>query len=180
MANIYPSFTPKAQESLKLLQQLLIKNPDALALPECPYPKGLKDALNVLLVIGATRSDPKKVEELIRLAELATKGKEIQEQKKMAEALDDDIDIERESKQLYNTISSKMKQTQKMDNNEQLQLFRTATTLLEKLLIINERATSLSQFQEFKSLVIEGMERYLTPAQKTEFIDTIAETLEDS
>ncbi|ASV43957.1 hypothetical protein [Pseudoalteromonas phage KB12-38] len=175
MSVIYPTFTPKAQDSLILLQQILLKNPDALTSPDCPYPKKLKDALNIILVIGATRSDPEKVQQLLNAQ---TPNEDANAKAEQDEALlDEEINIDKESKRLYNKIKGKMDNLERMETSEQLQLFRTATTLLEKLLNVNERASNIEKFENFKRFIIEAMDRYLTPAQKTEFVDLIDETL---
>lgn len=172
MNTIYPTFTPKAQESLLILQKILLKNPEALTSKDCPYPKKLKDTLNVLLVIGATRSNPEQVKMLIE-----SQKKENTPIEQNESELDEEIDIDKESRRLYNQIKGKMANLDRMETSEQLQLFRTATTLLEKLLNVNERASNVEKFNDFKKFIIESMDRYLTPSQKTEFVDLIDETL---
>lgn len=178
MTTIYPTFTPKAVDSLILLKEILLKNPDALKDNNCPYPKKLTDALNVLLVIGATRSDPEQVKALIEAQKNNASAAVTPPQDEDEDfGLEDDIDIDKESKRLYNKIKGKMNNLSKMETSEQLQLFRTATTLLEKLLNVNERASNIEKFENFKRFIIESMDRYLTPTQKTEFVDLINETL---
>ena len=147
-------------------------NPEALKDPTCPYSKKTKDAINILLVIGATRSDPSQVQALIDA------------QSKPAKAVEDntdyeaEIDIEKESRRLYNKIKFKMDNAAGMETNEQLQLFRTATQLLEKLLAVSEKSSNIERFEQFKQFIIDSMDRYLSATQKTEFVDYMAEVLE--
>ncbi|WP_304634085.1 hypothetical protein [Pseudoalteromonas sp.] len=173
MSHLYPTFTPKAVESLLLLQKILLKDPEAITNPECPYDNKIKHCLNTLLVIGATRSDPENLKKLNQQMDSTTKPNAETE----SIDLDQDIDIETESKRLYNQIRHKTQNLKGLEMNEQLQLFKTATSLLEKLLAVNEKSSNLDKFDAFKIYMIQSMDRYLTPAQKTDFVDELERVL---
>lgn len=165
-----PSFTPKAKTTIQELSQVLMQNPDILHASSCPYDTNLISAINLIMVIGATRADPEEMQKLVKSQNVGSMD---------AEELNEEIDIERESKLLFNKLKQKMQTLDKMENNEQMQVFRTATSLLDKLLAANEKASNIKKFDAFKRYIIDSMDRYLTAKQKTEFVEIMAEVLQD-
>lgn len=85
------------------------------------------------------------------------------------------IDITAESKFLYKQLKSTLQTIEKMETSEKVQIFRTATSLQEKLLALTERAEAIDQYSNFKAVVVRMLERYLTPVQLSEFVEEVAE-----
>ena len=85
------------------------------------------------------------------------------------------IDITAESKFLYRQLKSTLQTVEKMETSEKVQIFRTATSLQEKLLALTERSEAVDQYAQFKNITIRYLERYLTPVQLAEFVDDIGE-----
>ncbi len=85
------------------------------------------------------------------------------------------IDITAESKFLYKQLKNTLQVVEKMETSEKVQIFRTATSLQEKLLALTERSEAVDQYSQFKNITIRYLERYLTPVQLAEFVDEIGE-----
>jgi hypothetical protein len=90
----------------------------------------------------------------------------------------DEIDFEIETKKLFRDIKRFKRTLSNADTSEQVQTFRTMVTLIEKMIESQERASGIKQFNVFTSLVMDSMDRYLTPQQKTEFLTAIEITLD--
>ena len=57
------------------------------------------------------------------------------------------------------------------DTSEMTSTFRTMVSLMEKILDVQERASGIKQFGGFKVFILDSMERYLSPQQKSEFVE---------
>lgn len=90
------------------------------------------------------------------------------------------IDITAESKFLYKQLKTTLQTIDKMETNEKVQIFRTATSLQEKLLALSERAEAVDQYTQFKNITIRYLEKYLTPVQLNEFVNEVAELAKQS
>lgn len=86
-----------------------------------------------------------------------------------------DIDLEHETLALYQDIKTSRDNFQDDDHAERNSYFRVATSLLEKLLNMRERANNIRQVSRFYEAVLQALERYLEPDQITEFRDTLKE-----
>lgn len=81
----------------------------------------------------------------------------------------EDLDLEEETLGLYRDIKESRENFNTDDHAERNSYFRTATTLLEKLLVMQERATNVRQVSRFYEVVLGTLERYLEPDQITTF-----------
>lgn len=84
-----------------------------------------------------------------------------------------EVSIAEESKALYRSIKTTLNTADKMETSEKVQIFRTATSLLEKLLVMQEKAVAVEQYAKFKGLVIQTLDRYLSPLQLAEFTEEL-------
>lgn len=76
-----------------------------------------------------------------------------------------------ESRNLY--INLKNAKPTGDDPAAQMGYFRTATSLLEKLLSMSERANNLKQVSDFYALVMDIMEGVMSPTQRTEVMERL-------
>lgn len=144
----YPTLTPEVERFLKVVPKLLATNTDYLYHEACPYP-------DVVLIERAFN--------------VATEGGTSNEFFDSEQFKDREIDLEEEAQSMYWEIKQFKTNLDKSDVSEKVQLFRLATTLLEKLLVIKEKATGITQFVAFQQIILDTMERYLTPVQLSEF-----------
>lgn len=63
------------------------------------------------------------------------------------------------------------------DSGEQIAYYRTLTSLLEKLVSLQERALGLKQVSEFHSAVLGIMDKVLTPDQRTSVMEKLDEVI---
>ena len=76
--------------------------------------------------------------------------------------------LEQESDLLFKGLTEAGKNMHSKADNEKMAYFRTATSLLEKIVGIQERAANLRQIHAFHQTVMEIMESVLEPGQRTE------------
>lgn len=155
MANplFYPEFTPEMQRNLNLWEKFIENSQTYLSDPECPYTE-----TQILLL-----------QKLFQKTQLKTTDDVL------LEGADDtsDLDIEVESRKLYQEIKTFRSNLSIDDVSEKASMFRVASSLLEKLLEIMERSKGVKQFEQFQALIINTMDRYLDPQQKSEFVEEI-------
>lgn len=145
----YPNITPKAEEAIIALAKCYQSWDNFLDHKDCRYSPSLKEAIRQMS------------EQPIDTSELD------------AELANQDVDIARESRVLYHKLKTTMNKVDGMETNEKVQIFRTATSLLEKLLTLQEKASGIAQYEHFKNLVMETMDRSLTPVQVADFVEQL-------
>ncbi|AJD82900.1 hypothetical protein PJWF_00006 [Achromobacter phage JWF] len=64
-----------------------------------------------------------------------------------------------------------------VEQSEKMAYFRTITSLLEKLVLLRERAAGVKQVKEFESAVLGVMEDVLDPEQRTKVMDGLRSIL---
>lgn len=77
-----------------------------------------------------------------------------------------------ETRDLY----SNLKNTEIMEDtntSEKMAYFRTATSLLEKLVSLQERSLGLKEVGEFQHKVMDILETVMTPAQRTQVMEKL-------
>lgn len=157
----YPRITPTMEEALIQLAEMYSTHSDFLTHPDCKYPLAVKNALATLTArntINLPKNSPK--------SEITLDDEEFSAE---------EVDIHQESTSLYQKLKVFMKNTDKMETSEKAQIFRTATALLEKLLTIKEKSSGIQKYEDFKALVMNTLDRYLTPVQITKFIEELEE-----
>lgn len=148
----YPEITnvDNVTTTLKLLVRKLEEDPNYLNHPDCPYPSDFIDFIESTL---PNVSDP-SVESISE---------------------DEEIDIAREATVLFNDMKAFKKDLQSGDIAEKASMFRTLTSLMEKLINVRERASAVKNFEAFEHIIFETIDSYLSPQQRTEFLDRLAE-----
>lgn len=147
---VFPNITPTSEKAIVELAKFLNGRVEHLDQPNCKYSAQLKRAIRAIA--------------------------KLQEAPPQIQAQDvGDIDITYESKALYTSLKNTLLIVDKMETNEKVQIFRTATALLEKLLTLQEKAEAIDQFSQFKDIVMNTLDRYLSPVQIAEFVSELEE-----
>lgn len=137
---------PDLNNELGLALQLLQQDPGLLADPECPY-----SADTVSVLVGLQGSD-----------------------EPVAETPRDKWDkLERETQHLYDDLKDSKDNLTVEDHAERMSYFRTATSLLDKLVGLQERAVGLKAIGTFHQTVLDIMEDILDPGQRTEVMQRL-------
>lgn len=150
----YPTLDAKTMKNLAVVQQLSIEHPSYWL--TSPYSG---DIQNICLKLFK----PQKV---------------VHEYEDNSDANDGTDNWEflfNESKTLFKGLKAA-----KLDNDtasEKMAYFRTATSLLDKLLSIQERSNNLKQVSEFYSIVMSIMDETLSPAQRTEVMTQLQDAV---
>lgn len=160
MSKHYPEMDALSIQKIVIIKNMMENDPMYLDDDDCPYGYEVVEKLrNIIELPAATVYLEDDLEELDNL---------------------DEIDFEIETKKLFRDIK-RFKQTLSQDDtSEQVQTFRTMVTLIEKMIESQERASGIKQFNAFSALVMDSMDRYLTPTQKTEFLESLEVTLDRS
>ncbi len=161
----YPRITPSMEDMLVELAQMYAKHPDFLTHRDCKYPLAVKNAIASI----ATRNGA------VSPATTPNRANSAQNDTETDEIPLEEVDIHAESTRLYQKLKTFMNDTSKMETSEKAQIFRTATALLEKLLTIKEKSSGIAKYEEFKTLIMNTLDRHLTPVQITTFIEQVEE-----
>lgn len=155
---MFPSIDAKTLVPLRIIQAELAQNPDFLDDPECPYSPELKQFLSLL----KPKNDPKEPEKPRFLGAQGDKWSI----------------LEAEAAKLYDDLRSFSTAIGKEDVAERMSYFRTATSLLEKIVSINERAVGLKHIHDFQQTVLQVMDDVLTPDQRTTVMQRLRATID--
>jgi len=142
----YPELTPDVKKFLTLVPKLMQTHADYLTHPECPYE-----------------------EEVVLLQRLFAPQNQELNPKNIEFYLNKDIDIAEESQALYWEIKTVKANMGTDETSEKVAVFRLMTTLLEKILTLKEKAEGLEHFEQFKTMIINTLDRYLDSQQKSDF-----------
>lgn len=85
--------------------------------------------------------------------------------------------LERESNSLFTALTAAGKDLQSADQAQKMAYFRTATSLLDKIVGIQERTANLKQIHKFHNTVLSVMEDVLEPGQRTAVLDRLKESI---
>lgn len=152
-ALFYPEITPELKSKLSMWANLIEANPDYLKHEECPY---THDEVELLQKLAPTQTAPNT---------------------DPYEALEDELDngempdFEQESIRLFKKMKTFQSGLSKSDTSEMTSTFRTMVSLMEKIITVQERAAGINHFGDFKQFILDSMDRYLSPTQKSEFVD---------
>lgn len=81
--------------------------------------------------------------------------------------------LERETQSLYDELKNSKDNLSIEDHAERMSYFRTATSLLDKLVGLQERAVGLKAIGTFHQTVLDIMEDILDPGQRTEVMQRL-------
>lgn len=137
--------------SLKFLSRKLKEEPDFLTNPQCPYGPELVGWLQNTLV-----------SQQINMTTTVS-----------PEDLTNEIDIEVESTLLFREMKTFKTELTKSDVNEKAAMFRTLTSLMEKIINVRERASSLKNYTLFEQTVIDAIDNYLEPKERTLLLEQL-------
>ena len=142
MTVFYPPLPDRAAWAMDIILRNLEQDPDYLI--DSPYTE----------------------EEVLVFERFSTRGIEVEEE--IEEASDSKwTRLERESNKLFKSLTDFEGKLDTKDNAEQMAYFRTATSLLDKIVGIQERTANLKQISMFHDTVLRIMEDILDPGQRT-------------
>lgn len=141
---------PDLNHELGLALQLLKQEPGLLGDPDCPYSAD---------TVAALRSLDQAVAEV-------------------SEAPADKwAKLERETSRLYDELKDSKDNLSIEDHAERMSYFRTATSLLDKLVGLQERAVGLKAIGTFHQTVLDIMEDVLDPGQRTDVMQRLEKVI---
>jgi hypothetical protein len=158
MSKHYPDMDALSIQRFIIIKNMMDNDPMYLDEDDCPYEYEVVQKIRQLLeTIPAAVSFTSELDDLDDI---------------------DEIDFEVETKKLFRDIKRFKSTLSSDDSSEQVQTFRTMVTLIEKMIESQERASGIKQFNAFTSMIMDSMDRYLSPTQKTEFLETLELTLD--
>lgn len=160
----YPTINPAALASLHTIAAGLAADPAYLDRPECPYPTTLVDFLRVF---GA-KSGVLASETAVSATKSVFSG----------ENGDKWAILEAEAADLYQQLKNFSTEIKVGDVAERMSYFRTATSLLEKIVGINERATGLRSINEFHSTILSIFDGELDGDQRTRIMQRLRHSID--
>lgn len=144
----YPSIDPTSLVQFRVIASELDQDQGYLDLPDCPYDDNLKIFLR-------------------RLAPNQVESADVQGTSFLGKHGNKWEVLENESADLYKQLKDFREKLSVGDVAEQMSFFRTATSLLEKIITINERAMGLKHIHEFQEGVLQVIEEVLSTSQRT-------------
>ena len=150
MSEFPPALPPGAAEKLEVILQCMDADPDFLEL--CPYPA---EDIAVLRRFEAPAAAA------------------VEEEEDAPEETNKWGRLERESNKLFKMLTDFSSKLDSKDNAETMAYFRTATSLLDKIVGIQERAANLKQINLFHETVLTVMEDVLDAGQRTEVMSRL-------
>lgn len=151
----YPDLSQKTLAPLRVVQEQLRLNPTYLDADECPYDANVKELLKLLAPSSSDCSS----------SFLRRSGSKHQI-------------LEDETQALYLEIRDFGQKLKADDVTERMSYYRTRTALLEKLISLTERATSMKAVGLFQEIVLGIFEDMLTPDQRAEAMERLSAALE--
>ena len=153
MSFYYPKLDDTTIKNLRVVKQLMVVHPGYFLDPLCPYSKDVEETLTEWFIEKkSSLSQPVVV-------------------KADDEASPWDM-LYKESKTLFENLKQ-VEFSQQGETSEKMAYFRTATSLLEKLVSLQERALGLKEVGDFHRTVMDIMENVLTPTQRTDVMDQL-------
>lgn len=147
----YPPLSAPQQQAFDIIVRLTRENPDYL--DDSPYTPEFQALIRGLVAAGGT---PMTAADYTALADDG-----------------DDLSIEIESERLYRQVKNFSSTLSNADVSEKAAMFRVSTQLLERLLTAKEKSSNIAHYEQFKMLVLDTVDRFLTPQQKSIFLDDL-------
>lgn len=151
----YPNLDPQTVKNIEVVRQLAQEHPSYFL--ESPYSAETEEVIRRLLKIKAPTE--------------SIGGEEPEE----AESGDRWEFLYRETQALFRDL--KNAKVSSGETAEQMSYFRTATSLMEKMISLQERALGLKEISEFQRAVLDVMESVLDPSQRTEVMEKIKSSI---
>ncbi|KGX18978.1 hypothetical protein [Burkholderia pseudomallei] len=152
----YPVITDHVEWSIKMIITLATENAAYLDDEACPYGVDFKKVISNL-IHRQVQPEQKKVD----IADF-----EITE-----DQIDSSLDID--LYRVFADLKNYGKTIPQSDQTERMAYFRTATSLLERLVTARERALGIKQIRDFQDTVLSIMEECMSPDQRTEVMERL-------
>jgi len=150
----FPSIPNDIAGQFGLMLMIAKDKPDYFDAPNCPYPDALKTLLKEL-----TAPKPVAPPAIVSVDPVLPEDKW--------------VTLEREAKKVFDDLKASYPDIQVQDVAERMSFFRTATSLLEKLVGLQERAVGLKQMSEFQNTIIQFLDEICDNNQKTILMERI-------
>jgi hypothetical protein len=145
----YPRLDDATLIPFRAIEALLKQTPDLLQRDDCPYSASVRE----FLVTRLGKGEFKKIDY-------------------------SDDDLETEIADLYTELKRAGLSVTMSDPKDKIAMLKTASELLTKLVSLKERIQNVRQMGQFQRTVVELMERILTPAQRSNFVDSLGSYLD--
>jgi len=145
----YPPITEASLTPFRAIEIQLKSNPGLLDDAKCPYPPMVKAMLRRL-------TGDMSVDTTTRLIET------------MVDPTGDELD--REIADLYVTVKNDANTYSGSDMKDKMSFLKTANDLLTKIVDLQGKRINIRNMARAQRALVEAMEGYLTPAQRTEFL----------
>lgn len=157
----FPDITEHADWAVKLIFKLALEEESYLTDADCPYTPEFKAIIAKAVQVNSAKDEdaeddhPKApiTEEMI------------------------DSNLDQDLYTVFEDLKSYGKTITKSDQTERMAYFRTATSLLERLVGARERALGIKQIRSFQDTVLTIMEEVMSPDQRTTVMDRLRSTL---
>ena len=146
MSRHYPDMSAKLLTPLRVVREMLLKDPNYLSAAECPYDADIKSLLRLL----APEKPSEDQSDHTFLGRTGTKTEV----------------LELETAELYVDLKNLKDDLKEQDVKERVQVMKTRASLLEKLIDLIERSKTVRSIEEFQSAVLRVMEDELTGDQR--------------
>jgi hypothetical protein len=141
----YPTLDTDALAAIKLIARKLAEDPAYLLVDDCPYDEEVRKILQPQRVVASEAKSNAVV-----------------------------LDLETEAAALYKDLKDTAKGLGDGDSAEKMSYFRTATSLLERLITMRERASNLKQRNQFEDTVLSVLDELVPADKRTEFRNRMA------
>lgn len=148
--SFYPPLDAGSVTAVRAALSQVRRHPDWLASPGCPYDEATRLGLTELLrALPPASSAPDEPQAPVDDADRYTA-------------------LESDANSMLKELRELLELLPKADVKERLTGYRVATTLMEKLIDLGERASSLREMSQFQRGVLKVFDTVLTPAQRTQ------------
>jgi len=155
----YPPFDEKVLWAIDVIRQQVENDPEYLDHPDCPYLPKSKEVLRRII-------RPQRIAEEW---DVETKGLNKWEK------------LELETTRLFEDLKRTKEDLSIDDHAGQMAYFRTATSLMDKIVGLQERAMGVKKIHQFQQTVLDIMEDVLDAGQRTEVMERLKKAIsEDS
>jgi hypothetical protein len=161
----YPQFDADMLLPIKLALTSISEDPLWLERPDCPYEKEVSELLWAMWLTFRTK--PRQTRE-VSSGEGGAGENAIGVEDKWRNVAD-------ELTELFNGLKEAKEDTLDMEVKEKLNYYRVATSLLEKITGLGERAMNVRAVSEFQAKVLSVFDEVLTPEQRTRAMEKLAQ-----
>lgn len=151
----YPVVSSEESQRFTTLLKLAAADPTYLISEHCPYSAELRAAILTL------RPDA------------AAKAPRAPRTTAVTEGMDKWQKLEIEVRELFEELKDAAADIGQSDIAEKMTYFRTATSLIDKLVGLQERAAGLRQLSEFQNMILQFLDELCTPDQRTELMERL-------